>query len=180
MHSFKYAQTRRYLYVFCDAQTHGWGCGLCLNSMVTSHTWIPASLILRLAYFHPHMTHRSPAIWWRLIVLPLFSGNEFVYLFAHCYYLHISFPILRKIYLTSCAVGEQNNCVSFTVVTTSGHAEPQLLILSYRLWTAWEVCGAIYCHKEANQSPRSDTGFTLPDVKENPLFWCHMKGDHMR
>lgn len=46
----------------------------------------------------------------------------------------------------------QYNCVSLS--------QPPLLIRSYRLSTVWEVCGAIYCHKEANQSPRNDTSCT--------------------
>lgn len=79
------------------------------------------------------------------------------------------FPLTHAINRGHC------NCVYLTVVTTQNYERPQVLICSYRLWTAWEVCGAIYWYKEANQSPRNEN---KPQGK--PSLMVSMMGDHGR
>lgn len=64
-------------------------------------------------------------------------------------------------------------------MTRSNCEQPQLLIYSYHLWTAWEVCGVIYCHKETKQSLRNDTEFTSltrQERKKQALRKSHSSG----
>lgn len=67
-------------------------------------------------------------------------------------------------------------------VTTLNYEQLRMLIYSYRLWTAWEVCGAIYCHKEAKQSPRSNIRSTpvigQESEKKQALRETHSCGAH--
>lgn len=95
-----------------------------------------------------------------LLSFPRFWGNKFDYLVFCCYYFHRHpFPV-------------QCNCVSVSRLWQQVMDSHKTVIWSYRLWTAWEVCGAIYCHKEANQSPRSGTGFTFAERRKQGVLWC--------
>lgn len=96
------------IYTYSAMHKHTGGVVVCVWT-----PWLhPTPEYLRLSFSDwPTFTHT-----WLIVALlsdedslslPLFSGNKFVYLVAHCYYLHISLPILRIIYLTSCAVGEK-------------------------------------------------------------------------
>lgn len=161
---------------------HWWGCGVWQISMVTSHSWIPVCLIWCWPTFTPT---------WLIIDLlsdkgslsfSLFWENKFVYLaHVYCYSFHSSNKILllheRSVQL----------CASFLLLW-------QRQIMNH-YWYALIACRLrgrfvvqFTATKEANQSPRNDTGLTSQQPESSlcsdlhtshGIFSCHIITLHL-